>query len=149
MECGNINSRVRHQSTQLSTVIILRGLDSGRLYLNAGNDREILPEGILECIDEGLVVFGASVKNVIYWGLEHEYGMKRMDVLTRPEIFCSFLKEIFGAGSKIVEGWIVKKLASKFGIADFRDEELLKAITMTMSIYRQSERAKKSRQQSS
>ena len=126
----------------------MKGLDSVRRYLNEGNDRDALPQGILECIDGGLNVFGASVKNVVYWGLEHEYGMKRMDVLTKPETFCSFLNEIFGAGSKIVESWIVKKLISKFEITDFHEDQLSKAITLIMSRYRQSERAKKSGRQS-
>lgn len=120
----------------------MRSLFSVTLYLSTANDWNSFSEGVLECIDGGLDVFGASVKSVVYWGLEHEYGMKRTDVLAKPEIFCGFLKEIFGVGSKIVESWIVNKLKVRYQVADLQGEELYKAIPLIMIRLRHGNRTK-------
>ena len=88
---------------------------------------------ILDCIDKGLDVFGASVKTVVYWGFEHDYGMEKRDVVTKPELFCNHMRDIFGQGSEIVERRIGHELRKAFGLEDVDKYDLTLAIKMIRS----------------
>jgi hypothetical protein len=64
-------------------------------------------EKILECVDEGLDVFGSSVKNVIYWRFRTVYNCERDDITKRPELFSECLRSFFGERAFNVEASIV------------------------------------------
>lgn len=127
---GNINFVNKCKSTQLSIVLFNTGLTKDGHYLSAEKGPDFLSQGILECIDKALDVFGASVRQVVYWGLEHEYGMKKTDVPTRPDVLCRHLEEIFGAGSEIVERSILRTLGVRFRIANLEQHNLVRAIQL-------------------
>ena len=73
-------------------------------------------EKILTCVDKGLNHLGESVKHVIYWHLEHRFGIKREKIPDRPEEFVRGLKAIYGAGANIIEKGIVREIVREFGI---------------------------------
>jgi hypothetical protein len=74
----------------------------------------ILPNDlkILACLDEALDSYGESVKQVIYWNLEKTFGVQKESIPEYPEKFVQTLEKIFGSGANLVEGTIVKHLAS-------------------------------------
>lgn len=98
--------------------------------MSVERDPVILMQKILDSIEKGLDVFGKSVKAAIYWGLEHEYHMKREEVATNPEPFCHHMKQIFGAGSELVELRIVNELRKQFSADDLDGHDLTKAINL-------------------
>ncbi len=82
-------------------------------------------EKILACIDRGLNHLGDSVKYVIYWHLEHRFGLKREKIPDRPEDFIRGLEAIYGAGASIIEKGIVREISREFGI---EAEDLVEAV---------------------
>jgi hypothetical protein len=73
-------------------------------------------EKILECVDEGLNVFGSSVKSVIYWRFQTVYNGRREDILRKPDLFKECLRTFFGERAFNVEAAIVASIVSKLNI---------------------------------
>ena len=71
-------------------------------------------DAILECVDEGIDVFGKSVKNVIYFRLQTTHNLERKDISRKPELFSESLRSFFGERSFSIEQSIVAVLVDKF-----------------------------------
>jgi len=52
---------------------------------------------LLNSVDEGLDVLGASAKHAIYYTLKKKYGVSREDIALKPEKFSLALRSIFGS----------------------------------------------------
>jgi hypothetical protein len=78
--------------------------------LNISKCRIQFQEALLKAIDESLLVLGVSVKQAIYYHIEHYYNVKREEIPIKLKEFYEALKSIFGFGSKIIEKLIIKNL---------------------------------------
>ena len=85
---------------------------------------------ILECIDEGIDVFGKSVKDVIYWRLQTIHNLERKNIPRKPDLFSESLRTFFGERSLSVEQSIVTVLINKFHMKDVTfSDSMTRAIT--------------------
>ncbi len=75
-------------------------------------------EKILACVDEGIDVFGKTVKNVIYFRLKTLHNLDRKDIVRKPEIFSECLGGFFGERSFFVEQAIVASILGTFHLTD-------------------------------
>ncbi|MEM3704117.1 MAG: hypothetical protein QXX79_06870 [Candidatus Bathyarchaeia archaeon] len=73
-------------------------------------------KALVEAIDEGLLMLGESGRDVIYFNLQHFYGLGKEGVPDNPEIFTRCLRKIFGSGAAVIESSILKILYRKLGI---------------------------------
>ncbi len=71
---------------------------------------------LIDDVDRGLDDFGKGVKEVVYFRMKQLAVMERADIATKPDLFESFLKEMFGQGSRTVEKKITKILEEDFKI---------------------------------
>ena len=71
---------------------------------------------LIEDIDRGLDNFGLGVKDVVYFRMKQLAEMNRSDIVAKPDLFESFLKEMFGEGSRTIEKKITKILEEDFKI---------------------------------
>ncbi len=92
----------------------------------AGNESE---SKILECIDNGLDVFGTSVKSVIYWRFKTIYNCERSEIPRKPELFSESLRAFFGDRGYHVETAIVASLVDAFHLTEVTySDSLVRAI---------------------
>ena len=70
---------------------------------------------LLEAVDEGLSLLGESSKQALYFYLENSYQIKRGDIPRRIDGFVEAIETIFGAGGRILELLIMKRLYRKVG----------------------------------
>lgn len=83
---------------------------------------------IMECVDAGLKKLGPNVNQVIYFHLESKFGVKKEEILNRPEAFSKALHSIFGRGAKEIERLIVQKIQEKFKLHLKSKTSLIEAI---------------------
>ena len=67
-------------------------------------------EKLLEAIDYGLMVLGATVKQTIYERIEETRGLKRTDIPEHIQAFHEALVALLGKGAESIERVIAKKL---------------------------------------
>ncbi|MEM3523604.1 MAG: hypothetical protein QXU11_05495 [Thermoproteota archaeon] len=72
---------------------------------------------VLTCIDKGLSRLGGTVKHVVYWYIENEYGLKREEIPEKPEEFIRGLEKMYGPGARVIELNILKEFKEEFGVA--------------------------------
>jgi len=93
---------------------------NGRFVADQTEDRESaekeLNRAVMEAVDDGLLVLGASVRDTIYYTVERDYQIRCQDILGRAEDFHKALERLFGPGARIIEKLIAKSLCSKLGI---------------------------------
>lgn len=75
----------------------------------------VFEELLLEAVDEGLSCLGASTKQAIYLHLERTFKISRENIPREIEEFTEAIEEIFGAGAKLLEIQIMKRLFEKIG----------------------------------
>lgn len=73
-------------------------------------------EALIEAVDEGLLMLGESGRDVVYFHLQHSYGLRKENIPENPEIFTECLRKIFGLGAQVIEKSIVKVLCRKLEI---------------------------------
>jgi hypothetical protein len=71
---------------------------------------------LVSAIDEALNSLGESVKQSIYFHIEHTFHVARSEIPGNLEEFQGGLEKIFGAGSRFIEILIMKNLHAKLGI---------------------------------
>ncbi|MEM2911466.1 MAG: hypothetical protein QXM52_00905 [Candidatus Bathyarchaeia archaeon] len=76
----------------------------------------LFKEALMEAVDEGLLILGESGREVVYFHLQHSYGLKKENISENPEIFMDCLRKIFGLGAQVIEKAIIKILCYKLGI---------------------------------
>ncbi|MBO3840999.1 MAG: DUF3227 domain-containing protein [Candidatus Brockarchaeota archaeon] len=72
---------------------------------------------VLKCVDKGLSRLGGTVKHVVYWYIENEYGLKREEIPEKPEEFVKGLEKMYGPGARVIELNILKEFSEEFGVA--------------------------------
>ncbi len=65
---------------------------------------------MLECIDVGLDHFGSTAKEVIYFRLRTAHNLQKKDVPRKPDVFSNVIREMFGAGSALIEDRVVSAI---------------------------------------
>ncbi len=83
---------------------------------------------IMECIDEGLNLFGPNIKYTVYWRMTILNNLPREGILVNPEAFVKGLQSIFGPGAALIETEIVRRMREKFDMEDLKSENLPEAI---------------------
>ncbi|MBC7130682.1 hypothetical protein H5T51_05635 [Candidatus Bathyarchaeota archaeon] len=63
-----------------------------------------------------MLILGESGRNVVYYHLQHSYGIKKDDILDHPEALMKCLRNIFGSGAVVIENSIIKILYQKLGM---------------------------------
>jgi len=84
---------------------------------------ERLDSTIQEAVHEGLLVLGEIVRTAIYNNIETRHQLKREQIPRRLEAFHKALIGIFGAGAKIIEKLIAKRLYSRLGLSFIEHED--------------------------
>jgi hypothetical protein len=71
---------------------------------------------LVTAIDEALNSLGESVKQSIYYHIEHNFKVPRDNIPENVAEFQGGLEKIFGAGAQYIEIMIMKNLHSKIGL---------------------------------
>jgi len=70
---------------------------------------------LLEVVNEGIEqTFGESVAKTIFFHMETKCGVKRNDIIKKPEVFHDSLEKLLGPGASVVEQFILRNLQSRF-----------------------------------
>ncbi|MEM2998696.1 MAG: hypothetical protein QW542_07095 [Thermoproteota archaeon] len=83
---------------------------------------------VLMCVDKGLSRLGGTVKHVVYWYIENEYGLKRAEIPEKPEEFIKGLEKMYGPGARVIELNILKEFKEEFGVACESFVEAVKSV---------------------
>jgi hypothetical protein len=78
---------------------------------------------LIQAVDETLEMFGRKAKSQVYDYLEKNFGLRRDDILDKPETFSKGLRSLFGSASRHIELNIVERVHSKLGISFQRSEK--------------------------
>ncbi|MDI6690746.1 MAG: hypothetical protein QME50_02620 [Candidatus Bathyarchaeota archaeon] len=71
---------------------------------------------LLEAVDEGLLTFGESGREAVYFHLQNLYDVKKEEIPVKLEEFANGLRKIFGLGADVIEKAIIKSLYDKIGM---------------------------------
>jgi len=70
---------------------------------------------IIQCVDEGLQVFGESAKEAMYFYLKRNFQLKKTEIPEKPETFCKAITSLFGEdGAKLIEESMLQKMGLCF-----------------------------------
>lgn len=94
-------------------------------------------------MDHALLQLGKSIRYVIYWYLNKEFGMKKEEIPKRPEEFVKALETVFGSGAKVIERLMIDAIAEEFRL-NLQVESLEEAV---QEVYKVVGRRRKSRAQ--
>ena len=83
---------------------------------------------LMECIDDGLDLFGSNLRYLVYWRMTILSNLPRGGILTNPEAFVKGLESIYGAAAKQIEVAIVNKIIERSGIETLQSTSLPEAI---------------------
>ncbi|MEM1539202.1 MAG: hypothetical protein QXW82_06025 [Candidatus Bathyarchaeia archaeon] len=73
-------------------------------------------KALMEAVEEGLLMLGESGRDLIYYNLQHSYGLRKENIPNNPEIFASCLRKIFGEGAEVIESSILRALYRRLGL---------------------------------
>lgn len=82
---------------------------------NSSKGKRPFSQILIEATDEGLEAFGEQTKNVVYYHLEREFGVRKEEIPQKLEEFDKGLKNLFGLGGELVETHILKNLYRRLG----------------------------------
>ena len=85
-------------------------------------DSAAFREGLLQAIDDALLVTGEIVRAAIYDRLQRTHQIRREEIPEKLELFHTALRDLLGAGCKILERLIAKNLYRRLGL-DFSGHE--------------------------
>jgi len=111
----------------------IEGIFRGGILIHAGNPgsgsvedsrkvSERFDSAVLEAVDYGLAVLGETVRQAIYSHIGMKYQVKREEIPEKLDVFCRASGGLFGAGAKVVEKLIARRLYSKLGLS-FEEHE--------------------------
>jgi len=89
---------------------------NGRNVGDSNNVSARFSSAVLEAVDEALLALGEHVRQAIYWHLEKKRSISRDEIPDKLKDFASALSDLCGAGGKVLENIIVKRLYSKLGL---------------------------------
>ncbi len=70
-------------------------------------------EILISAIDDALLSLGSSAQQSIYFHLEKNFNLNKIEIPHKLEVFQDSLEKIFGIGVRFLEILIMKKLYSK------------------------------------
>jgi hypothetical protein len=73
---------------------------------------------ILQAVDDALIELGESVREVVYFEVARNGGIKKEEIPQKFYQFICVLRKEFGNGSKTIEALILEKLFGKVGSTD-------------------------------
>lgn len=83
---------------------------------------------LMECIDEGLDLFGSNLRYLVYWRMTILSNLPRGGILANPEAFVKGLESIYGSAARQIEAAIVNKIIERSGIETHQPVNLSEAI---------------------
>ena len=83
---------------------------------------------LLRLIEKALDRYGSSVKTVLFFQLQKEYGLRREEIPSKLQTFVNGLEMFFGAGSHRVEDSIREELKQFTGIQNLESMNLVSAL---------------------
>ena len=92
---------------------------------------------LMECVDEGLNLFGSNIRYTIYWRMTILNNIPREGILVNPEAFVRGIESIFGAGASRIEAAIVDKIKRRFDLQTLETTsfpELIHQIRMQIAV---------------
>ncbi len=92
------------------------------------SDRKLDDYELIECIDDGLSLFGQSIKYTVYWRLVILHDVPRGGILENPEAFVRCLEDLFSQGAKSIESAICTKIKQRFSLPELESESLSQVI---------------------
>lgn len=84
-------------------------------------------EMVLQCIDRGLDMFGENTKQIIFWHLAEQKGIKRDAIVDEPDEFVKGVELFFGVGAGKIRKSINREIRTSFELSptSFGDESRL------------------------
>jgi len=73
-------------------------------------------EILLEAMDEGLMELGESSRAIVYFYVERNLSLKKVEIPKRLEDFSAAIRKVFGMGGLVMEELILKKLCEKLNV---------------------------------
>lgn len=92
-----------------------------RLIALTSVDGEI-EELVAVCIDDCLDKIGRGFKSIFYWSLENRAGVKRDEIVRKPEEFSMYIDTMFPINASLVKEEISEKLRKELGIPKFSSD---------------------------
>nr|MDO8133463.1 hypothetical protein [Candidatus Njordarchaeum guaymaensis] len=89
---------------------------------NPTKSSERFESAVLEAVDYGLGVLGETVRQAIYSYIDLKYQIKREETPKNLDVFRKASAGLFGAGGRVVEKLIARKLYGMLGLS-FTDHE--------------------------
>ena len=83
---------------------------------------------LMECIDEGLDLFGSNLRYLVYWRMTILNNLPRGGILANPGAFVKGLESIYGSAAKQIEVAIVNKIIERSGMQSLQSSSLPEAI---------------------
>jgi len=93
---------------------------------SAGDSRKVserFDSAVLEAVDYGLAVLGETVRQAIYSYVEMKYQVEREEIPEKLDVFRKASDGLFGAGAKVVEKLIARRLYSRLGLSFVEHED--------------------------
>ena len=75
-------------------------------------------EKILDGVDRGFEIYGKNVKEIFYNQMEESIGIRRSDILNKPDLFERALLQFFTVGKTIVDRTIGKQILHEFKLPE-------------------------------
>lgn len=85
-------------------------------------------EGILSCLESAMKPFGDSFSGIVFYNLNKSRKVSREEAVDKAESLVECLREIFGAGSKVIEQKVCQELKNRFSLSDEDSSDCLRAI---------------------
>ena len=82
----------------------------------------------MECIDEGLGIFGQNVRYTVYWRIAYLNNLPYSGILVNPEAFVEALQTIFGLAAIQIEHVIMQRIKERFELLDLECSSLPEVI---------------------
>ncbi len=82
---------------------------------------------LVASLDKALEIVGRSGREVIYGLMERRYGLRAEDIVTKPGVYVSGLRDLLGSSCIVVE---------KHALAEIRDAEGIDAHTIEDAVFK-------------
>ena len=82
----------------------------------------------MQSIEKALDNFGTTVKTVVFYQLEKEYGIKKDQIPNHIDLFAKIIDAFFGVGSKKIRDSILHELRISTGIVELDKYDLVSAV---------------------
>lgn len=71
---------------------------------------------LYEAMEHGLSLVGEDFAQVTFYNLDRRYSLGRPEIPKEPERFVEALRDMFGEGARIIEGFIRQAVCAEMGL---------------------------------